>query len=137
MRVIDFFVFYITTLYKNKRRGNLFWDSPIGRTAFIVGLMFTMLLFSFLDILFFLITGINMINNHMLIILIIILGVLLVQLLRYVYIARKRYEFITSNEYEPFNLGTNTGVTICLIVFFISIFSLIITGITIDSLIKK
>ena len=136
MRVIDFFVFYITTLYKNKPRGNLYWDSPVRRTVFIVGLTFTMLLASILDVVVFLITGINVIDNRLIIIPIIISGVLLIQLLRYVYIVKKRYEFITSSQYKAFSLSTNIGVTICMVIFFISIMSLIVTGVVVNGLIK-
>ena len=108
----------------------------MGRTAFIVGLTFTMLLFSFLDIVFFLISGINIVSNRLIVIPIIIIGVLLVQLLRYIYITRGRYELIRSSEYETFSLSTTIGVTICIIVFFVSILSLTITGITINTLVK-
>ena len=64
MRVVDFFVFYVTTLYKNKPRGNLFWDSPVRRTMFVVGLTFTLLLFSILEIIVFLIARINIMGNR-------------------------------------------------------------------------
>jgi hypothetical protein len=116
MRVIDFFVFYVTTLYKNKPRGNLFWDSPVRRTMFVVGLTFTLLLFSILEIVVFLIAGINIMENRLSEIVAIIGGVLLIQLLGYVYIVKKRYEFIISSQYRAFTLNANLGVAICVVV---------------------
>ena len=125
MRVVDFFVFYVTTLFKNKPRGNLFWDSPVRRTMFVVGLTFTLLLFSILEIIVFLIARINIMGNRLSEIAGIIGGVLLIQLLGYVYIVKKRYEFIISSQYRAFTLNANLGAAICVVICLLSFFLMI------------
>lgn len=136
MRLIDFFVFYVTTLYKNKQRGNLFWDSPVGRTAFVVGLTFTLLLSSICEIAIFFIAGIDILENRLSIVPVVIGGTLLVQLLRYIYIARKRYEFIVSPQYKAFTLSSNLGVTICILISLLSFLSMIGVSVAIHDFMK-
>ena len=136
MRLIDFFVFYITTLYKNKPRGNLFWDSPVRRTVFVVGLTFTLLLFSFFEIIVFLIARINVIENRLSEIAVIIVGVLFIQLLSYIYIVIKRYEFIVSPHYKPFTLNTNLGVTLCVVTLLLSFLLMIGVGVGIHAFLR-
>ncbi len=137
MRLIDFFVFYISTLYTNKRRGNLFWDSPIRRTVSIVGLTILMWLLSISQIVVFLIANKNLTDFSLFIGGLVLGGLLVIQFLRYIYVVRKRYEFITSSKYKSFTLSTTLGVTICSIIVLVSILIPIGVGIAIYTLMKN
>jgi hypothetical protein len=137
MRVVDFFVFYITTLYKNKRRGSLFWDSPVGRTAFVVGFTFTMLLFSTLEIIFFLIAGMNIMDFRFIVIVMVVVVALIAQLLRYIYIVKKRYEYINSAQYKAFTLNRTVGVIICTTTSFLSLLLLFGIALAIHAFLKN
>jgi hypothetical protein len=137
MRVLDFFMFYITTLYKNKRRGSLFWSGPVRRSIFVVGFTFTMLLFSTLEIIFFIIAGINIMDFRFIVIVIVIAAVLIMQLLRYIYIIKKRYEYINSAQYKAFTLNAMLGVIICTVTSFLSLLLLFGTALSIHAFLKN
>lgn len=131
MRLIDFFVYYISTLYKNKSRGNLFWDSPVRRTVFIVGLTIGLWLLIASQLLLFFISNKNLMDYQFWLVGFIISVVLITQLLRYTYIVKKRYQFITSLEYNSFTLTSTHGIIICVVVPFLGLVSTIAIGIII------
>ncbi|SDQ01654.1 hypothetical protein SAMN05428975_5915 [Mucilaginibacter sp. OK268] len=132
MRVVDFFVYYISTLYTNKKRGNLLWESPIRRTAFVVGVLFTMLLFSISQILCSLIGNINLIDILYSKIALIILGLVLIQILVYIYIKKGRFEYITSERFKGFKMSDRAGGIICGLIVVLSVFLAILISIIID-----
>ena len=137
MRLIDFFMYYVTTLYKNKPRGNLYWDSPVRRTCFVVGLTFCLFLFLTIETAIFLIARINLFDIHYSEIIIIVVGVLIIQLLAYIYIKRNRYHFITSSKYKAFTLSNIAGVTITVGACFLSFILLIAVAVAIGHYLKS
>jgi hypothetical protein len=137
MRVVDFFIYYVTTLYKNNPRGSLLWDGPVRRTVFIVGLTFTLLLFSIVEAFLFLLKGVNITDFNISKLALIIVGLIITQVLRYIYIVKKRYKLITSIKYRTFTLDNRVGVIICVTVSCLSFLLFVGIAIAINIYIKR
>jgi len=113
MRLIDFFVYFFTSFYNSGKRGGLLWESPLRRTVFLVGVTFGILLIAIFDIAVYFIYGTNLIGYAYSKVFVIVFVLIVIQLLRYVYIKKKRYEYIISDEYPPFLMNNALGIAIC------------------------
>jgi len=60
-----------------------------------------------------------------------------VQLFRYIYISRKRYEYITSSQYKPFETGIKLGVAITFSIFIACLIGTIGIPVAISKLLAK
>ncbi len=123
MRLIDFIVFYTMALYKKKKMDGLLWSNSLRRSVFIAGLFTTLCLYSLTEIIAFLVTRINFIDKSISQIAFIVAVLLIIQLFRYIYVRKERYEFIISSEYKAFTFSTRTGMTL---VFLLVIFSFLL-----------
>jgi len=117
MRLLDFFVFSMTSYYKDKRRGNLFWNSPIRRAGFIIGLIITLWLSGIMELALYFIGHIDILDTPQLMgFSIVLFGMLSSQMIKKIYVTNERYALITSSSYRPFELNNNRGVTICILI---------------------
>jgi hypothetical protein len=132
MRIIDFFVYYISTLYTNKKRGSLLWESPVRRTAFVVGVLFTMVFFSISQILCSLIGSINLMDVPYSKIALIVFGLVLIQILVYIYIKKVRFEYITSERFKAFKMSDRAGGAMCVVMVVLSVILAGLISIIID-----
>ena len=133
MKIVDFLVFYLTSLYDLK--GGLLWESPLRRTMFIVALIITLWVWSIMEILIFVISRINIFDIPQLIgFAIIILGMSSSQILKRVYITNKRYKLITSTSYRAFELSNSLGVAICFIIIGLGFASMFGSAIIINAI---
>jgi len=108
--------------YKKYQPGTLYWDSYLRRSVYGAGLVTMFWLFLIVEVLFFFLGRVDFTDFRLWELIAIVLAVLLIQVFRYVYIVKKRYELIVKPESRGFSLSLNTGL---LIVFLIFLFSLL------------
>jgi hypothetical protein len=121
MRLIDFFVFYEATLYKDKEEENRTGNRRLGKAISIAGCIIALWLTTIIQIIIFLVLKRNLINRKILVKIYFIIAVLSVLILRYIYISKERYQYIISSQYRPFKLGRYTGITIMIFVLLASV----------------
>jgi hypothetical protein len=137
MRLVDFIIFYTMCWYDKKHMDGLLWNSPLRRCVFVAGLIITFCLFFIIEIIFFLTFKLNVIEFTLTEILLILGCLLMTQVFSYIYIRKKRYEFITSPKYGTFTLSTTLGVTICGLIFIFSFLGSLGVAIIIDKFLTK
>jgi hypothetical protein len=123
--------------FKRKKLGALSWGSPLARAVFLATLSINLLLFIAAETICFVVFRINILDTYLSIIIFIIVGVLIAQLLGYLYITKQRYEYIISSKYKSFTLSITIGVTICFLLFVFSFLGCLGTGIIINNLLTK
>jgi hypothetical protein len=123
--------------FKRKNLGSLTWGSPLARAVFLAALSISLFLFIAAEIICFIIFRINILDTYLSIIILIIAGALIAQLLGYLYITKKRYEYITSSEYKPFSLSVTLGVAISFLLFVFSFLGCLVSAIIINILLTK
>ena len=83
---------------------------------FVVALIIIFWLGTILEIIWFLFTKISVLRiPHIFEGVFIVLGMLLVQVLKNIYITNERYKLIISANYKPFLASSNRGVAICIL----------------------
>ncbi len=102
----------------------MYWHSYLRRSVFVAGLIAMFWLWLMFEILFFSFRRLNFIAIPFSELIIIVLGLLIIQLFRYIYVVKKRYDLIVKLEFKGFSLSLNKGL---IIVFLIFIFSFLIT----------
>lgn len=118
MRLLDFFVFYLTELYINTRADTPCWDTAVRRTVSAVGIMIGLWALSVAQIIFFLLFNRDFWELTLTVPIFIVAGIAVIQLLRYVYIVKKRYKFIQGAAYR---ISRNAAIAICTTVVFFSV----------------
>ena len=91
MKVLDF-LFYYLTLWFEEHKQNLKWSTPLERAIYVLGIITICWIISFNEIIqmFFFKETIKSIST----ILIIVIGLGIMELYKYIYITKKRYELI-------------------------------------------
>jgi len=112
MRLIDFFVFYEATLYKNKEEENRTGNRRLGKAISIAGCIIALWLTTIIQIIVFLVLKRNIINLKIWVKVYFIVAILSILILRYIYISKERYQYIVSSQYRPFKLGRYAGITV-------------------------
>lgn len=137
MRFIDFIVYYTMANFKRKKMNGLIWGSPLARAVFLAALSISLLLFIAAEIACFIIGQINILDNYSSIIVFIIVGFLIAQFLGYIYITKKRYEYIVSSGYKHFTLSVDVGVAISFLLFLFSFLGCLGAAIIINIILTK
>ena len=137
MRFIDFMVFYVMANFKKKQNDGSIWGSQLARAVFLASLPLSFAIVSLAEIICFFIFRVNIFDDSHFKIILIIGGILNATLLDYVYINKKRYEYITAPEYKPFTLSITLGVTICFLLGFLSVVGSIGLALVINALLTK
>jgi hypothetical protein len=120
--------------FRRKKMDGQMWSSPLARAAFHAALSVSLLLFVAAEIFCFIVFKINILEHYLSIIIFIIGGASIALYFQHLYIAKKRYDYILSDEYKQFNLSTTIGVTLCFLLFILSFLSCVIMAIIIDQL---
>lgn len=113
MRFIDFYVYYITSIYKNKTDRSSYFSNSNIRSMFLTGLTLGLLSLIVIEFLYFLILKQNLLVMRYSQIVVIAYLVLLSYVFEYVYIKRKRLELIHSPSYKAFTLSRGLGIFVC------------------------
>jgi hypothetical protein len=117
MIVLDFLFYYLTYWFE-KHKDKLKWSTPLERAVYAVGLMSTLWIYSFGEILRYTVKGFDY-KFSMIIYILIGLGIM--QLYKYIYIIKSRYQLLVSRKTNPGNVSIKIGTTISIIVMFISV----------------
>ena len=128
MRVFDFLVFYPMASFKKREVTDFTWQTPLERATILAAISSTCLLMSGLEIICFLVFRINILDIYYVVFLFLVGGIVMVFLFNYIYIKRKRYEYIISPQYKSFKFSVTAGVIICFLVFIFSILATVIIG---------
>ncbi len=120
MRLFDFLVFYPMANFERRRVKEFTWGGPLDRATLLAALTTSFLVFAGLEIIYFLMFKVNILDVWYTIFLFLAGSILMVQLFGYLYITKKRYEYITSSQYKSFTLNTTLGVTISFLLFVFS-----------------
>jgi len=121
MRPIDFFVYYVSTLNSKRIKGSLYFDSVIERTVYLVGIAVSFYFLAIIEVVFGLFFHVDLAKNSFFTVIAAFITVMLViTLLKYIYIRKKRYKLITSSKFRAFSLSENIGLVICLILLLLS-----------------
>ena len=97
-------MFYIMEHYKKTKAGGVLWSSKLRRAVFGVGLIIAFCLFSLFEIIYFIISKKNYLDFPYAGFSLIFFIMVLIQIIRYIYISRNRYTYITSENYRQFKL---------------------------------
>jgi len=136
LRPIDFLVYYISTLYFKRIKGNLYFDSFVERTVYIVGLLLGLWFSAIIEIITALFFHTDLSDNSPFFVIGMFITVMLViTVLKYIYIRKKRYEFIASSKYRAFSLNENIGLTISLTLLLMSIIAAVLSAVLVHWLI--
>jgi len=132
MRFIDFMVFYPMENFKRKKLGG----DQLGRAVFLASLNVSFIIVIIVEIFFYLLrvdiaSGTNFFLKFA-------IGAMVNTLLfRYIYIKKKRYEYITSRQYKPFETGIKLGVAITFLIFIACLIGTIGIPVAISKLLAK
>jgi hypothetical protein len=129
MRLFDFIVFYPMASFKKRNVTEFTWQTPLERATILAATTTSLLLFTGIEISCFLILKVNILDIWYTIFSFLIGGILIIQLFNYIYIKRKRYEYIISPEYRPFKLNIIIGVIMCFFLFVASLLAAIAAGV--------
>ena len=109
MKIPDFLIYYLMEFYRRGKKGGLLWSSPLRRAVFLVGMTITLNLFSLTEIIYFFIAKKNLIDIKVSEIVLLIVSLLVIQVIRYIYITKNRYELLISFGDKSFTLSKVTG----------------------------
>jgi len=137
MRYIDFMVFYPMANFKRKKLDAIMWGKQLGMAVFLASLNTSLNIVILVEVICFLIFHINIFDtNHF--DLILAAGAIMNSFLfDYIYVKKKRYEYITSKLYNPFNLSVTLGVIICFLIYIASLIGVIGVPLAVNALLKK
>jgi len=135
MKIPDFLIYYLMEFYRRGKKGGLLWSSPLRRAVFLVGMTITLNLFSLTEIIYFFIAKKNLIDIKVSEIVLLIVSLLVIQVIRYIYITKNRYELLISFGDKSFTLYKVTGYVIVFLVGLVSFISPFVIGIIIHNLV--
>ena len=134
MRLSDFLIYYMTSYYKKGRMDGLFWKGILRRSIFLATINIG---FSFLivgQVIFHFSLGRNAFDMRYILATIVILFLLLNLALTHIYIRKKRYESIISDDALKFKLSLTIGVAICFLWFVLAFLLNILTAIILSKI---
>jgi hypothetical protein len=137
MRIIDFIIFYLMAYYKKYQPGTLYWDNYLKRSVYGAGLIAMFWLFLIVEVLFFLLGRVDFTDFKFWELIAIVLALLSIQLFRYIYVVKKRYELIVKHESMKFSLGLNMGLLIVFLMFLFSLLAFVASTIMIHFYLKS
>ena len=113
------------------------WGKQLGMAVFLASLNTSLNIVILVEVICFLIFHINIFDtNHF--DLILAAGAIMNSFLfDYIYVKKKRYEYITSKLYNPFNLSVTLGVIICFLIYIASLIGVIGVPLAVNALLKK
>ena len=130
-------VFYPMANFKRKKLDAIMWGKQLGMAVFLASLNTSLNIVILVEVICFLIFHINIFDtNHF--DLILAAGAIMNSFLfDYIYVKKKRYEYITSKLYNPFNLSVTLGVIICFLIYIASLIGVIGVPLAVNALLKK
>lgn len=137
MRLFDFMVFYPMTSFRERKVKGWTSQTSLRRATSLAAISSSIILLAILELVFFLILRVNILDIKYSIFLFFAGGILIIWLFNYIYIKRKRYEYIISSQYRPFKLGTTTGVILCFLIFILSFLLAAAIGVIQGNLLDK
>ena len=117
MIILDF-LFYYLTYWFGKNKDKLRWSTPLERTVYAVGLISMVWIYSLNEILTYTLKGFN---YHFSMLVYLFLGLAIMQLYKYIYITKNRYNLLIAKKKKPGNINNKTGAIISIIFLFITI----------------
>jgi hypothetical protein len=123
--------------FKRKKMDGAMWGSQLGRAVFLASVNVSFSLISVIEIICYFIFHINIFYASHFEIFFVIGGILTSQLLGYIYINKKRYEYITSSQYNPFTRSIPSGVNIVFLLILASFIGSIGIALAINALLTK
>jgi len=129
MRFFDFLVFYPMASFQKRNVTGWDWQTSLNRAVTLAAISTSFLSLACLELIFFLALRINILDIWYNKFLFLGGGVLLVFLFNYIYVRKKRYEYIMSPQYKTFRLGITAGVITCFLIFILSMLLVIGIGI--------
>jgi hypothetical protein len=115
--------------FKRRKVTEFTSGGPLDRATLLASITTSFFLFTVLEIICFWISKINIIDVWYTIFLFLVGCVLMAQLFSYIYIAKKRYEYIISSEYKPFKLRAMAGAIACFLLFLASMLATVAASI--------
>jgi len=137
MKYIDFMVFYPMAYYRRRNTDKSWRENQLGQAVFLASLNVSLILGIAVEFICFLVFRINIFDRSFLQLLGVIGAILNSILFNYIYVKKKRYDYITSPQYRPFNLSITIGMTICFLLFVLSFIGLIATALAVNALLTK
>ena len=111
-------MFYYFTNWFTQNNDKLSWSSPLERTVYAMGVFTMFWLVSIGEILQYLMG--KQVDFNITLVPFVIIGLLIMQLYKYIYITKNRYDFILSTHYRAFDINEKTGIAIAIIFAFFS-----------------
>ena len=121
MRLIDFFVYYETTLYKSKEEENSLGNQRLNKALTIAAIIIAVWVSIIIQLLSYLFLRKNVININVLIIIFLVIALLTYIIFRYIYILKGRYQYIISDNYRSFNMSKFLGAFVMFLTLLFSI----------------
>jgi hypothetical protein len=137
MRILDFMVFYPMAYYRRRNADESWRGRQLGQSVFLASLNVSLILGIAVEFICFLVFRINIFDRSSLKILCVVAAILNSLLFDYIYVKKKRYEYITSPRYKTHNLSITFGMTICFLLFILSVIGLIGAALAINALLTK
>jgi hypothetical protein len=111
--------------FKRRNMDGLMWGSILARAVFLASINVSMVIIMLMQIIWPVLFKMNVLDVPYSEFKGIAIGILNAFLLDYIYMNKKKYEYITSSRYRPFKSSINAGVAIS---YLTSIVLFIITG---------
>jgi hypothetical protein len=134
MRFIDFIVFYVANFRRNMDESTR--KSQLGQAVFIASFTTSMIISIAVELIYFLFK-IDIASSSNFFLKIAIGGILMYALFEYIYMNKKRYEYIISSQYTPFRLSLRLGVIIAALILFASFIGMALIPVMIGALLTK
>ena len=123
MNIIDFLIFNLTNWF-DAHRNRLKWSTPLQRATYIIGIVTMLWVFNFWIIISYFFHKTAIFKPAYIVLLIVGIGTM--QLYRYIYINRGRYERLNQANTKPFNASERVGQVLSIIIVFFSLIALFI-----------
>lgn len=133
MRFMDFMVYYTMANFKRRKMDGLMWATPLFRAVFLASLNLNLLLLILAEFIFSFTFKLNLLDNTYTKVILVIVALAVIQLFDYIYINKRRYEYITSPAYKAFKMRESAGVAICFLIFVFSLLGSIAAGVLLAS----
>jgi hypothetical protein len=130
-------VFYPMENFKRKKMDETTFKRQLGRAVFLASLNLSFVIAIMMEIICFFIFRVDIADSSNFFLKVAIGVILCNVLIDYIYINKKRYEYITSTQYKPFNLSVAFGVTICFLIYLVSLIGFIGIPLAISALLAK